>query len=79
VAAESDTRGNGFVSVEEAFQVAAGGLRQGAGGDGEAPRIAASGTCSGHENSFREMAPRAAAGHAGDHGDQENGGVPAGR
>jgi hypothetical protein len=80
VAAESDTRGNGFVSVEEAFQVAAGGLRQGgAGGDGEAPRIAASGTCSGHENSFAETAPRAAAGHAGDHGDQENGGVPAGR
>jgi hypothetical protein len=80
VAAESDIRGNGFVSVEEAFQVAAGGLRQGgAGGDGEAPRIATSGTCSGHENSFGEMAPRAAAGHAGDHSDQENGGVPAGR
>jgi hypothetical protein len=80
VAAESDTRGNGFVSVEEAFQVAAGGLRQGgAGGDGEAPRIAASGTCSGHENSFGETAPRAAAGHAGDHGDQQHGGVPAGR
>ncbi|HXO28150.1 MAG TPA: hypothetical protein VOA80_12445, partial [Thermoanaerobaculia bacterium] len=57
VAAESDTRGNGFVSVEEAFQVAADGLRQGgAGSGGEAPHIAASGTCSGHENSFGETA-----------------------
>ncbi|HXO40319.1 MAG TPA: hypothetical protein VN999_02650, partial [Thermoanaerobaculia bacterium] len=65
VAAESDTRGNGFVSVEEAFQVAADGLRQGgAGSGGEAPHIAATGTCSGHENSFGETAPRAAAGPA---------------
>ena len=86
VAAESDTRGNGFVSVEEAFQVAADGLRQaGAGGGGEAPRIAASGTCSGHENSFGETAPRAAAVTGGDHrdhgdhGDLQSGGVPAGR
>jgi hypothetical protein len=86
VAAESDTRGNGFVSVEEAFQVAADGLHQGgAGSGGEAPRIAASGTCSGHENSFGEMAARAAAGHGADrgdhadHGDQQQGGVPAGR
>jgi len=89
VAAESDTRANGFVSVEEAFQVAADGLRQGgAAGGGEAPRIAASGTCSGHENSFGETAPRAAAGPGGgnrdhgdhgDHGDDQRGGVPAGR
>jgi len=81
VAAESDTRGNGFVSVEEAFQVAADGLHQ-VGSVGEAPRIAASGTCSGHENSFGEMARRAAAGHGADHGDhadQQQGGVPAGR
>lgn len=83
VAAESDTRGNGFVSVEEAFQVAADGLRQaGAGARGEAPRIAATGTCSGHENSFAETAPRAAAvtgGDHGEHGDLQSGGVPAGR
>jgi hypothetical protein len=90
VAAGSDTRGNGFVSVEEAFQVAADGLRQGgAGSGGEAPHLAASGTCSGHENSFGETAPRAAAGpggekrdhgdHAADHGDQQDGGVPAAR
>ena len=89
VAAESDTRGNGFVSVEEAFQVAADGLRQGgADSGGEAPHLAASGTCSGHENSFGETAPRAAAGPGGekrghgdraDHGDQQDGGVPAGR
>jgi hypothetical protein len=83
VAAESDTRSNGFVSVEEAFQVAADGLRQGgAGSGGEAPRIATSGTCSGHESTFGAMAPRTAAGHGGDHGDhgdQRNGGVPAGR
>ena len=89
VAAESDTRGNGFVSVEEAFQVAADGLRQGgAGSAGEAPRIAASGTCSGHENSFGAAASRLAAGPGADHrdhgdnsdrGDQRQGGVPAGR
>jgi hypothetical protein len=93
VAAESDTRGNGFVSVEEAFQVAADALRQGgAGSVGEAPRIAVSGTCSGHENAFGETAPRAAAGPGGgnrdhgDHGDHADqgdqrlaGGVPAGR
>jgi hypothetical protein len=92
VAAESDTRGNGFVSVEEAFQVAADGLRQVGAGSGEAPRIAASGSCSGHENAFGETAPRAAAGPGGgnrdhgdhgdhaDHGDQRlAGGVPAGR
>jgi|SRR5579862_3217814 len=89
VAAESDTRANGFVSVEEAFQVALDGLRRGGGGGGgEAPRIAASGACSGRENSFGATAPRAAAGPAGDHGDQADhtgngeqqpGGVPAGR
>jgi len=63
VAAESDTRRNGFVSVEEAFQVALDGLRQGGGGGaGEAPRIAASGACSGHENSFGATAPRVATG-----------------
>jgi hypothetical protein len=67
VAAENDTRGNGFVSVEEAFQVAADGLRQaGAGSDGDAPRIAGSGTCSGRENSFSAMASRAARGTGGD-------------
>ncbi len=86
VAAESDTRGNGFVSIEEAFRVAADGLRQaGAGGDGDAPRIAASGTCSGHENRFSATAtaPRVAAGPGGaggDGGDGQNGGLtPAGR
>jgi hypothetical protein len=92
VAAESDTRANGFVSVEEAFQVAADGLHQvGAGNGGEAPRIAASGNCSGHENAFGATAPRAAAAPAGDQGDQrdqldqrgqsnsKSGGVPTGR
>jgi len=81
VAAESDTRGNGFVSVEEAFQVAAESLRQAGGGsDGETPRIAATGTCSGQENRFSATAPRVAAGHGGDGGDgQDDGGVPAGR
>jgi hypothetical protein len=90
VAAESDTRGNGFVSVEEAFQVAAESLRQAGGGsDGDTPRIAASGTCSGQENRFSATAPRVAAGHGGDGGDagdagnqgdgQNGGGVPAGR
>jgi hypothetical protein len=79
VAAESDTRGNGFVSVEEAFQVAADGLRQaGAGSDGDAPRIAGSGTCSGRENPFSAMASRAARG-ASTGGDQANGGVTARR
>jgi len=77
VAAESDTRGNGFVSVEEAFQVAADGLRQaGAGSEGDAPRIAASGTCSGRENPFSATASRSAHGAAGD---QANGGVTARR
>jgi hypothetical protein len=81
VAAESDTRGNGFVSVEEAFQVAAESLRQAGGGsDGEAPRIAATGACSGRENRFSATAPRVAAGPDGDGGDGQNGGgMPAGR
>jgi hypothetical protein len=57
VAAESDTKSNGFVSVEEAFQVALDGLRQGAGAGGGGPRIAASGSCAGHENRFA-AAPR---------------------
>lgn len=60
VAAESDTRGNGFVSVEEAFAVAASGLRYSAAGGagaagaagGDAPQLAASGTCAGRENRF---------------------------
>jgi len=90
VAAESDTRGNGFVSVEEAFQVAAESLRQAGGGsDGDTPRIAATGTCSGQENRFSATAPRVAAGHGGDGGDagdaggqgdgQNGGGLPAER
>jgi len=52
VAAESDTRGNGFVSIEEAFQVAADGLPHAGGADGGAPRLAASGSCAGRENRF---------------------------
>jgi hypothetical protein len=53
VAAESDTRRNGFVSIEEAFQVAVDGLRQtGGGSEGGAPQIAASGSCAGRENRF---------------------------
>jgi hypothetical protein len=75
--AASDAKGRGFVSIEEAFQVAADGLRQaGAGGSGDAPRIAASGTCSGHENSFSATTLNA----AGDPGsDQRAGGVLARR
>jgi len=52
VAAESDTRGNGFVSIEEAFQVAASGLPRTGGADGGAPQLAASGSCAGRENRF---------------------------
>jgi len=59
VAAESDTKDNGFVSIEEAFRVAADGLRQ-AGASGDAPRIAASGTCSGRENPFSALTLNAA-------------------
>jgi|GEM_PF-2719558 len=77
VAAESDSKGRGFVSIEEAFRVAADGLRQAsAGGSGDAPRIAASGTCSGRENPFSAMTLNA----AGDPGsDQRAGGVIARR
>jgi hypothetical protein len=55
VAAESDTRGNGFVSIEEAFQVAISGLaRAGAAAAAESgtPQLATSGTCAGRENRF---------------------------
>jgi hypothetical protein len=53
VAAESDSKRNGFVSVEEAFQVAVDGLRQaGTAAGGSAPQIAASGSCAGRENRF---------------------------
>ncbi|HYL06207.1 MAG TPA: hypothetical protein VE075_09205 [Thermoanaerobaculia bacterium] len=54
VAAESDTRANGFVSIEEAFQVAVNGLSRagGAAADGSVPQLAASGSCAGRENRF---------------------------
>lgn len=64
VAAASDTRGNGFVSVEEAFQVAVDSLRQagaGAGSSGDAPQIAVSGSCAGGENRFSATPPVVAA------------------
>jgi hypothetical protein len=58
VAAESDGKRNGFVSVEEAFQVAVDGLRHaGAAADRGAPQLAASGSCAGRENRFA-TAPR---------------------
>ncbi|MBV8201928.1 MAG: caspase family protein, partial [Acidobacteria bacterium] len=63
----SAASGKGFVSIEEAFRVAADGLRQaGAGGSGDAPRIAASGTCSGRENPFSAVTLNAAGGPGSD-------------
>ncbi|MBV8201382.1 MAG: caspase family protein [Acidobacteria bacterium] len=65
VEAASDTRRNGFVSIEEAFQVAVDGLRQAGGGsDGGAPQIATSGSCAGRENRFAAAPP-------GEHADQQ--------
>jgi hypothetical protein len=51
LAAENDLDHDGFVSIEEAFGVAARGLRQmGAGTGGDTPQYAASGNCAGQQN-----------------------------
>jgi hypothetical protein len=51
LAAENDLDHDGFVSIEEAFQAAAKGLRQmGAGTGGDTPQYAASGSCAGRQN-----------------------------
>ncbi len=53
VAAETDAKGNGFVTVEEAFAAAVTSLRRAGPSDhGDTPQIAASGSCAGHENGF---------------------------
>jgi hypothetical protein len=50
-AAENDLDHDGFVSIEEAFGMAAKGLRQmGAGTGGDTPQYAASGSCAGQQN-----------------------------
>jgi hypothetical protein len=58
LAAENDLDHDGFVSIEEAFQVAAKGLRQmGSGTGGDTPQYAASGSCAGRQNHLSAAGP----------------------